>query len=88
MEQGAVPAGFTPDDVNQRLVRAGNIPFSLAPMSWDAQGLAREQLFLFSPGEEGKVLTDIDALKKGVAWAKTKREKRVKAYKEKQRSGN
>lgn len=85
---GAVPAGFTPADVNQRLVRAGNIPFSLAPMSWDAQGLAREQLFLFSPGEQGKVLTDIDAIKKGVAWAKTKREKRVKAYKEKQRSGN
>lgn len=84
---GSVPAGFTPGDVNQRLVRAGEIPFSLAPVRWDGSGRARQELFLFSPGEEGKVLSDVEVLKKGVAWAKTKRQKRLEAYREKQKSG-
>ncbi len=85
---GAVPAGFTPEDVNQRLARAGDISFSLAPVRWDGSGLAHQDLFLFSPGEEGKTLTDVEVLKKGVAWAKTKRAKRLETYRAKQHSGN
>ena len=85
---GSVPAGFDAADVNARLVRAGEIPFSLAPVRWDGSGQARQELFLFSPGEEGKALTDVEALKKGVAWAKTKRQKRLETYREKQKTGN
>ena len=55
---GNFSADWRPSLVNQRIQMAQYIRYSLAPMSWDSQGIARQDLFLFRPVRGGKRLVD------------------------------
>lgn len=77
---GAVSPGWDADDINTRILEAQNIAFSMAPISWDEDGLARQDLFLFSPVRNGKQLVDADKMKVRIEKAKARRVKRVEAY--------
>ncbi len=77
---GALPTKWDADEVNQRIQTAQTIDFSMAPMTWDAQGVASQELYLFSPVRNGKQLVDADKLTGRIARAKARRVKRIEAY--------
>lgn len=77
---GALPANWDRNEVNKRIVNAQQIDFSMAKMTWDEQGVASQDLFLFSPVRNGKQLVDADKMAARIARAKARREKRVEAY--------
>lgn len=77
---GTLPTKWSPQDVNNRLASAQQIDFSMAPMTWNEQGVASQELFLFSPVRNGKTLVNADKVTARVARAKARREKRVEAY--------
>jgi len=72
-----LPADWTPAVVNQRLEALRGLDFSMAPITWDGAGRARQDLYLFSPRKEGKELTDPEALRAAASKAKERREKRL-----------
>lgn len=49
---GALPTGWTPAEVNARLQNL-KMEFSLAPMTWDADGVTYQDMYLFTPGPDG-----------------------------------
>jgi hypothetical protein len=72
-----LPADWTAAQVNQRLQAARGLEFSMAPISWDAEGRAHQNLYLFSPRKEGKVLVDPAEMRAAADKAKVRREKRL-----------
>ncbi len=80
---GTFSTGWTPEDVNSRITEAQHMDFSLAPISWDADGKASQQLFLFRPEQNGKTRIDATIVSKTLSRAKAKRAARVKAWEEK-----
>ena len=72
-----LPADWTPAQVNRRLQTARGLEFSMAPISWDAEGRARQNLYLFSPRKGGKVVVDPEELRAAADKAKTRRERRL-----------
>jgi len=81
-----IQPGWTPAQVNAALAAAQNLDYSMAPMNWDAQGQARQSLYLFTPRKDGKALVDPDALRQSVAKAKERREKRLVYFRELQKT--
>ncbi|MGE4290883.1 MAG: hypothetical protein AB7E32_01620 [Desulfovibrio sp.] len=82
---GALPSGWTPSEVNARLQRV-RMEYSLAPMSWDADGVTYEDMYLFTPGPDGgTVLTDPEEFAARFARAKAKREERRKLWRQNQK---
>ncbi|WP_419787417.1 hypothetical protein [Pseudodesulfovibrio sp.] len=77
---GSLPADWTPEDVNKRIQKAQKMDFSMARLTWDAQGVASQDLFLFSPVQNGKELVDADKIAARIARAKARRERRIEAY--------
>ena len=53
---GTLPANWDANEVNKRIVTAQEIDFSMARMTWNNQGVASQDLYLFSPvrGEIGR----------------------------------
>lgn len=49
--------------VNSRLLSAQRIPWGMAPMMWNGQGQASQQLFLFTPAPTGFVLLNAQEFK-------------------------
>lgn len=72
-----LPADWTPPQVNQRLQDLRGMEFSMAPITWDAEGHARQNLYLFSPRKDGKTLLNPEELRAAAAKAKLRREKRL-----------
>ncbi len=72
-----LPADWTPAQVNQRLQGLRGMEFSMAPITWDAEGRARQNLYLFSPRKDGKILVDPVELRAATEKAKSRREKRL-----------
>ncbi|CCO24179.1 penicillin-binding protein activator [Maridesulfovibrio hydrothermalis] len=81
---GTFNTGWTADTVNARIAQAQHMDFSLAPISWDAEGKASQKLFLFRPEQNGKTRIDSTIVGKTLARAKARHEARVKAWEEKQ----
>jgi len=79
---GVLPAGFDAEDVNERLASAAAMDFSMAPISWNEEGVASQELYLFSPRSHGKNLADPQKLKAGVKRATERRLHRAEVYKE------
>jgi hypothetical protein len=77
---GALPSNWTADEVNRRIMVAQEMDFSMARMTWDQQGVASQNLYLFSPVRNGKKLVNVEKMAARIARAKTRREKRVEAY--------
>ncbi|ADU63330.1 hypothetical protein Daes_2325 [Pseudodesulfovibrio aespoeensis Aspo-2] len=84
---GALPAGWDADDVNARIASASRIDFSMAPISWDSQGVASQEQYLFSPVRNGKRLINAASLADSIAKAKARRDKRLGAYEKRQEEG-
>ncbi|MBF0482348.1 MAG: ABC transporter substrate-binding protein [Desulfovibrionaceae bacterium] len=55
---GAVAPGFTSEEINRRLAGFSGLDWSVAPLSWDAAGQAKQALFLFRPSVQGLVAVD------------------------------
>ncbi|MBQ4133001.1 MAG: penicillin-binding protein activator [Desulfovibrionaceae bacterium] len=52
-DSGIGEESWTAQQVNSRLQQAQHIDWSMAPLYWDESGLASQQLFLFTPTENG-----------------------------------
>ncbi|MBU1249106.1 MAG: hypothetical protein KKB70_10440, partial [Proteobacteria bacterium] len=78
--------GWSPGDLNRSLAAAKNIPFAMAPITWDAAGRASQKLYLFTPTETGYSLSDVEGIAHGIERAKSKREQRLKTWKATQQS--
>ncbi len=79
-KMGALPSNWDAAEVNKRITMAQGIEFSMAPMTWDDQGVGSQDLYLFSPVRNGKQLVDAEKLTRRIIRAKARREKRVEAY--------
>ncbi|MBI5520737.1 MAG: penicillin-binding protein activator [Desulfovibrio sp.] len=69
--------GFTPQDVNARLAALKDLDYSMAPVRWNAEGIASQSLYLFTPRKEGKALVDPDGMRASIQKSKDRREKRL-----------
>ncbi|MEF2232103.1 MAG: hypothetical protein V3571_14315 [Pseudodesulfovibrio sp.] len=78
---GTLPSGWTPQDVNKRIRSVQAMDFSMARLAWDDRGVATQDLFLFSPVQNGKQLVDAPRLAARIAQARVRKEKRMDAYK-------
>ncbi|WP_415718208.1 penicillin-binding protein activator [Maridesulfovibrio sp.] len=81
---GTFSEGWTAETVNARIKDAQHMDFSLAPISWDAEGHASQKLYLFRPEQNGKTRIDADLVSTTLAKAKNRRAARVKAWGERQ----
>lgn len=50
---GSVSGAWTPEEVNQRIRSAQSMEWSMAPISWSAEGIAEQDMFLFTPDNGG-----------------------------------
>lgn len=81
---GTFSEGWTEEMVNERISEAQHMDFSLAPISWNAEGQASQKLYLFRPEQNGKTRIDSDLVSNTLTKAKNRRAARVKAWNEKQ----
>ncbi|MCC8194317.1 MAG: penicillin-binding protein activator, partial [Deltaproteobacteria bacterium] len=57
-----IPAGWSATTVNAALSRNTGMVWSMAPLTWDAQGKASQHLFLFTPVTDGFAPADMNAI--------------------------
>ncbi len=58
-----IPQGWTAGTVNAALSGHKAMPWSMAPIAWSPEGKASQQLFLFTPVNEGFVPADTEKIK-------------------------
>ncbi|MEF2145218.1 MAG: penicillin-binding protein activator [Desulfovibrionaceae bacterium] len=84
---GAMPADWNPALINRRLSSAARVEYSLAPMSWDGEGRASQEMFLFKPAPEGgMVLVEPADFAERLQRAHAKRAERVKLWRQNNKS--
>lgn len=81
---GVLPSGWTADKVNERIAHAQTMDFSMAALSWDGDGMASQELFLFSPTRHGKTVCNVETIKARVEKATARRLRRAEIYEERQ----
>lgn len=77
---GTLPSDWNPSLVNRRISTAQAFDFSMARLTWNSDGVASQDLFLFSPVRNGKQLVNSDKISARIAHAKARRERRLEAY--------
>jgi hypothetical protein len=77
---GTLPADWDSDLVNKRIRKAEDMDFSMAPLAWDKNGTASQDLYLFSPASNGKRIVDPEKLAARIARAQARRERRMENY--------
>ncbi|GAB6060533.1 hypothetical protein [Desulfonatronum parangueonense] len=60
---GHTSRALSPERMNALLTDAVDIEWSMAPLSWDEQGKARQSMFLFQPTSRGLTIMDPTALR-------------------------
>jgi hypothetical protein len=70
-------AGWTPTEVNARLAALRDLDYSMAPVVWNADGKARQNLYLFTPRKDGKALVDPDSMRESIQKSKDRRQRRL-----------
>lgn len=78
--------GWNAAGVNARLAGLKDLDYSMAPVSWNAEGVARQNLYLFTPRKEGKALIDGDSMRASIQKSKDRREKRLAMSREIQKN--
>ena len=78
--------GWTPAEVNARLAGLHGMDYSMAPVTWSADGVARQSLYVFTPRKEGKALVDVPGMRESIDKARERRERRIGTAKETQKS--
>jgi hypothetical protein len=80
---GEQPAGHDPESVNEILSSAPDMEWSMAPIVWDEQGRASQDLFLFRPDDSGLRPVDSKRLYRRMVHARDAHERRVEKLKKK-----
>ena len=75
---GALPDGWSANVVNERLSAVRSSDFSLAPISWDSQGIASQQLFVFQPSSAGLKPVEPSTLSKNLQQAQGRHGERMR----------
>jgi hypothetical protein len=75
-------ADWTPAEVDMRLSALKNMTYSMAPVAWNPQGQARQDLYVFTPRREGKALVDAESMRDSIEKAKNRRAKRLSTAQE------
>lgn len=65
-------------DMNERILAAQNMDWSIAPIQWTKEGMAAQKMFLFTPASEGFVPLDPQAFRDNLASIKERHAERVK----------
>jgi len=78
--------GWTPAEVNTRLAALKDLDYSMAPVVWNADGVARQNLYVFTPRKEGKALVDTPTMRESIQKARDRREKRITTSREIQKN--
>jgi len=78
--------GWNAAGVNARLAGLKDLDYSMAPVSWNADGVARQNLYLFTPRKEGKALVDAESMRTSIQKTKERRERRLVIAKEIQKN--
>jgi uncharacterized protein len=80
---GEVRPGFAPEEINHRLAGLAGMEFSVAPLSWDASGVAKQSLFLFRPSVQGLVPVDKEGFRERLKTIRGEQETKTPAEGEK-----
>jgi len=83
---GVLPSSWDSAVVNKRIRGAEDMEFSMAPIVWNADGVASQKLYLFTPVQNGKKIADPASISGKVARATARREKRMEAYKQRMKN--
>ncbi len=59
----SLPAAWTPEQVNQHIRSAQNLEWSMAPISWSDTGIAKQDMFLFTPSNGGMRPADMQDMR-------------------------
>ncbi len=60
---GPLSAAWTPEEVNQRIMSAQVMEWSMAPISWNSAGIAEQDMFLFTPNNGGMRPADLQNIR-------------------------
>ncbi len=74
---GGMSGGWDRKAINERLAAAPAMDWSLAPMSWNQNGKARQDLFLFQPSRKGLVPVNAEDLFKRMQQVKQRHDERM-----------
>ncbi|MFA9395965.1 MAG: penicillin-binding protein activator [Halodesulfovibrio sp.] len=74
---GSMPSDWDDDTVNEKLASAQNMDWSIAPISWDEDGNASENLFLFRPSRNGFVPVNPEAFANRVNTVRVRHDERI-----------
>lgn len=77
--QLGVKPGWTPQQINSQLSTPQSMSWSIAPIRWSPQGIASQELFLFTPTENGFEPVDPVAFKDRLERVRARHEQRIKA---------
>lgn len=80
---GGFERGFGPSSVNRRLASLNDLEWSLAPITWNASGHARQELFVFTPASSGLAPIDLDAFRARLELTRERQKERVEFLREK-----
>lgn len=59
----AIPENWTPLEVNTIIQSAQKMNWSMAPITWRADGVAKQDMFLFTPAKSGMQPADLPAMR-------------------------
>ncbi|MCT4534547.1 penicillin-binding protein activator [Halodesulfovibrio sp.] len=79
---GSMPADWDDDTVNEELASAQSMDWSIAPISWDADGLASENLFLFRPSRNGFVPINPESFANRLNAVRVRHDERIQMMKD------
>ncbi|MEZ0574539.1 penicillin-binding protein activator [Halodesulfovibrio aestuarii] len=74
---GSMPADWDDDTVNAELASAQHMDWSIAPITWDADGNATENLFLFRPSKNGFVPVNPESFSNRVNTVRIRHDERI-----------
>lgn len=74
---GSMPSNWDDDTVNEKLASAQNMDWSIAPITWDEDGNASENLFLFRPTRNGFVPVNSESFANRVNTVRIRHDERI-----------
>jgi len=80
---GGFERGFGPPTVNRRLASLDDFEWSLAPITWNENGQAHQELFIFTPASNGLAILDTDAFRARLEQTRERQKERVEFLREK-----
>lgn len=78
-----LPGAWTAENINDAIASAQVMDWSMAPLSWNESGKARQDMFLFAPTSKGAVPLNVDRLAARMERVRERHAQRVEYRKEK-----